>query len=336
MSDQTYRENYSSLDGAIVINKSPGFTSTQYLEKVKTIVNQKLRKFYKEQGRVGELIEKAGHTGTLDPNASGVLVIFLNNSTKLIPFINKNKSYMCEIIIGKETDTIDLSGNTLRELKVDREQANEIIKKIESLLPEYIRKFSQHPPVYSSKKIQGKRLYELASSINTTIFKEKIDTVYINSIKIIGYYYFLDYYRIQIEIDCSQGTYVRSIVKDISDKINVPLTLSFLVRKNSNNFTLSQSLTIEELKNSSNITDYIIKQDEILNEFPFVVINDRTVFKVRNGHSFINQNIIHIEKKGKYNDRNIFMVKDRRKENLAVAQSDNLINFKVKRVLKPY
>ncbi|MCS7244190.1 MAG: tRNA pseudouridine(55) synthase TruB [Candidatus Calescibacterium sp.] len=324
------------VDGAIVINKSPGFTSTQYLEKVKTIVNQKLRKIYKEQGITGEFIEKAGHTGTLDPNASGVLVIFLNKSTKIIPFINKNKSYICEIILGKETDTIDNTGKTIKEIAINTEKAQKIAKDIEELLPTYIGKFNQSPPVYSSKKVQGKRLYELAPTLQSTIFQEKSNIVYIHSIKILNHYEFLNYQRIQMEIECSQGTYVRSIIKDISDKINFPLTLSFLVRKNSNNFTLSNSITIEELKNSENIVDKIIKLQDILNDFPFVIVNDKTVFRVRNGHSFSNQNTIHIEKKGKYNDRNIFVVKDRKKEFLALAQSDNMINFKVKKVLKPY
>ncbi|MCX7758984.1 MAG: tRNA pseudouridine(55) synthase TruB [bacterium] len=325
-----------SLDGAIVINKSPGFTSTQYLEKVKTIVNQKLRKIYKEQGITGEFIEKAGHTGTLDPNAAGVLVILLNKSTKIIPFINKNKSYVCEIILGKETDTIDNTGKTIKEVEINKEKAQKIVKDIEELLPTYIGKFNQSPPVYSSKKVQGKRLYELAPILQSTIFQEKSNIVYIHSIKILNHYEFLNYQRIQVEIECSQGTYVRSIIKDISDKINFPLTLSFLVRKNSNNFTLSNSITIEELKNSENIVDKIIKLQDILNDFPFVIVNDKTVFKVRNGHSFSSQNTIHIEKKGKYNDRNIFIVKDRKKEFLALAQSDNMINFKVKKVLKPY
>ncbi|MCS7165180.1 MAG: tRNA pseudouridine(55) synthase TruB [Candidatus Calescibacterium sp.] len=325
-----------SIDGALVINKAPGFTSTQYLEKVKTILNQKLRKIYKEQGITGELVEKAGHTGTLDPNASGVLVIFLNKSTKIIPFINKNKSYVCEVILGKETNTIDNTGETINEIKISKEDAEKVVKDIDAILPSYIGKFNQLPPVYSSKKIQGKRLYEIAQHMDSPIFKEKSNVVYIYSIKIINHYYFRDYYRIQIEVDCSQGTYVRSIIKDISQKVNLPMTLSFLVRKNSNNFTLADSITIEELKNSTNVIDKIIKFEKILENFPFVIVNDKTVFKVRNGHSFTSQNTIYIEKKGKYHDRNVFVVKDRKKDFLAIAQSDDMINFKTRKVLKPY
>lgn len=324
------------IDGILVVNKPPGFSSTQYLEKVKTILNQKLRKFYKEQGIVGDLVEKAGHSGTLDPSAAGILVIFINKATKLLPFINKNKSYIFEVIVGKETDTLDNTGKITKEIKIDNNLFQEVIKKMEDILPSYVGKFSQLAPAYSSKKIKGKKLYELAPTLNKTLIEEKISNIHIYSLKLIDSYYFRNEYRIQLEMDCSQGTYVRSIIKDIADKIGVPLTLGFLVRKNSNDFTLEDSLTIEEIKNSSNILEKIFKFEDYLNNFPFVIVNDRTVFKVRNGHSFTIQNVIYTEKKGKYNDKNIFTVKDRKKEILAIAQSDNLINFKIKKVLKPY
>ncbi len=324
------------IDGVLAINKPPGFSSTHYLEKIKTIINQKLRKLYKDQGIVGDLVEKAGHSGTLDPSASGVLVIFINKATKIIPYISKNKSYIYEVLVGKETDTLDNSGKTIREVKIDSQKIKEIVHSIENILPSYIGKFNQVAPVYSSKKFQGKRLYELASNLATTVFEQKTNTVYIYSLKILDYYYFNDYYRIRFEMDCSQGTYVRSIIKSISDKIDTPLTLSFLVRKNSNDFSIQDTITIEELKNSNDVTNNILKIDDYLNNFPFVIVNDRTVFKVRNGHNFLNQNLIHIEKKGRYADKNIFVVKSRKKDILAIAYSDNLINFKIKKVLKPF
>ncbi|MFN4220095.1 MAG: tRNA pseudouridine(55) synthase TruB [bacterium] len=324
------------IDGILAVNKSPGFSSTQYLEKIKTILNQKLRKFYKEQGITGDLVEKAGHSGTLDPNAAGVLVIFINKATKLLPYISKNKSYIFEVIVGKETDTLDTLGKITKEIKIDNTSFQEITKKIEDLLPSYLGKFTQLTPAYSSKKIKGKKLYELAQILNKTLIEEKTTTVYIYSLKLIDNYYFRNEYRIQLEMDCSQGTYVRSVIKDIGDKIGVPLTLAFLVRKSSNDFTLEEAFTIEEIKNSPNIFEKILKVEDYLNNFPFVIVNDKTVFKVRNGHSFTVQNVIHTEKKGKYNDKNIFVVKDRKKETLAIAYSDNLINFKIKKVLKPY
>lgn len=324
------------IDGVIVVNKSPGFSSTQYLEKVKIIINQKLRRYYKEQGIVGELVEKAGHSGTLDPNAAGVLAIFINKATKIIPFISKNKSYIFEAILGKETETLDNLGKTTKEIKIDEKLFQESIKNIQEILPAYIGKFNQLTPAYSSKKVKGKKLYEVAKSLNSNLFKEKITTVYIYSLKLIDSYYFNGYYRVQLEMECSQGTYVRSIIKDMGDKIGIPLTLSFLVRKNSNDFSIDETVTIEELKNATNIFEKIIKLENYLHSFPFVIINDRTIFKVRNGHDFSSQNLIHIEKKGKFADKNIFVVKDRKKEILAIAYSDNLINFKVKKVLKPY
>jgi len=323
------------VDGAIVVNKAPGFSSTQYCEKIKTIINQKLRKLY--SGKTIELIEKAGHTGTLDPAASGVLVILLNKATKIIPFLSKNKAYTFEVIIGKETDTLDNSGKTIREIPI--EKIDPIIKQIENILPSYIGKFNQKAPLYSSKKIQGQRLYKIARSQESNqqnIIEQKTNTVTIQSFKLISYYKHLNYYRAQLEVECSQGTYIRSIIQDLSEKINFPLTLSFLVRKNSNNFTLSQALTIEKIKNSQQINELIIPLEEILNNFQFVIVNDRAIFKVRNGHDFINQHVIYLEKKGIYNDKNTFVVKDRKKENLAIAISNDTISFKVKKVLKPF
>jgi len=326
------------LNGAIIVNKAPGFTSTQYTEKIKTIINQKLRKLYK--GQTIELIEKAGHTGTLDPAASGVLVILINNATKIIPFLSKEKSYTFEIIIGKETDTLDNCGQTIKEITISN--INPIIKKIEEILPSYIGKFTQKAPLYSSKKIQGQRLYQIARNIQnntdnlTESINQKINTVNINSVKVISHYYQNNYHRAQLEIECSQGTYIRSFIQDLSEKIQVPLTLSFLVRKNSNNFTIQQALTIEKIKNENIIENLIIPLENILNNFSFAIVNDKSVFKVRNGHSFSNQQIIYLEKKGIYNDKNIFVVKDRKKENIAIAISNDTINFKVKKVLKPF
>ncbi|MFN3995420.1 MAG: tRNA pseudouridine(55) synthase TruB, partial [bacterium] len=260
------------IDGVLAVNKSPGFSSTQYLEKIKTILNQKLRKFYKEQGITGDLVEKAGHSGTLDPNAAGVLVIFINKATKLLPYISKNKSYIFEVIVGKETDTLDTLGKITKEIKIDNTSFQEITKKIEDLLPSYLGKFTQLTPAYSSKKIKGKKLYELAQILNKTLVEEKTTTVYIYSLKLIDNYYFRNEYRIQLEMDCSQGTYVRSVIKDIGDKIGVPLTLAFLVRKSSNDFTLEEAFTIEEIKNSPNIFEKILKVEDYLNNFPFVIV----------------------------------------------------------------
>ncbi|MEN3014553.1 MAG: tRNA pseudouridine(55) synthase TruB [bacterium] len=325
-----------TLDGAIVVNKSPGFTSTQYVEKIKTIINQKLRRIYRQTQSVGDLVEKAGHTGTLDPNAAGILVILLNKATKIIPYLSKHKTYSCEIILGKETDTLDTSGKVINQVNITPETASQIVKQIENLLPQYIGKFTQYAPSYSAKKIKGIRMYQIAPKLQQQLVQQKSNIVYIYSIKLLDHYFFNNHHRIQLEIECSQGTYVRSIIKDISQKINIPLTLSFLVRKNSNNFTLSQSVTIEEIKQTPNISDLIIPLTTILENFSYVIVNDKTVFKVRNGHSFSNQNIIHLEKKGIYNDKNIFIVKDRRKEILAICQSDDCINFKIRKVLKPY
>jgi len=318
------------LSGFIIINKVPGFSTTNYTDKIKKIINNKLRSIYLENGIIGELVEKAGHTGSLDPFAIGVIVIAINDATKIIQFLNKQKKYIAEIQIGISTDTYDISGQIIKQEKYTKTEINKIIKSIESYLSNFIGKIEQSPPPFSAKKIQGKRAYKLARE-NLTNINLKKHTVYIQNLSIINQY--KD--KLTIQVECSEGTYIRSLVNDISNLINIPLTLSFLVRINSNNFDISNSYTIEEIKNSADL-NFIIPLNNILDNFSKVVIQDKYIFKVRNGHHFTKSLTITLNKKGIYNDRNIFTVMDKKRNHLAIAYSDNDINFKIKRVLMPF
>ena len=320
----------NSINGFVVLNKAPGFSTTNYTEKLKKIINNKLRSTYQIKS---ELIEKAGHTGTLDPFASGVIVIALNNATKIIPFLSKQKKYIAEITIGISTDTYDISGKILKQQKYTKKEIQEIINLINDSLKNFIGKIEQSPPPFSAKKIKGKRMYQIAKSEPQSLqtLTTKKHTVYIEKITVINQY--KD--KLILEISCSEGTYVRTLINDISNLINIPLTLSFLVRTNSNNFEISQSYTIEEIKNSKDL-NFILPVDKVLDEFAKVIIQDRAVFKVRNGHNFHKNETITIYKKGTLNDKNIFSVMDKKRTHLAIAYSDNDINFKIKRVLLPY
>jgi len=318
------------LNGFIIINKVPGFSTTNYTDKIKKIINNKLRSIYLKSGIIGELVEKAGHTGSLDPFASGVIVIAINDATKIIQFLNKQKKYIAEIQIGISTDTYDISGQIIKKEKYTKTEINKIIKSIESSLSNFIGKIEQTPPLFSAKKIQGKRAYQLARE-NLTNTNLKKHTVYIQNISIINQY--KD--RLTIQVECLEGTYIRSLVNDISNLINIPLTLSFLVRINSNNFDISQSYTIEEIKSSKDL-NFILPLNSVLDNFSKAVIQDKYIFKVRNGHHFTKSSTITLNKNGIYNDKNIFTVMDKKRNHLAIAYSDNDINFKIKRVLMPF
>jgi tRNA pseudouridine55 synthase len=318
------------LSGFIIINKVPGFSTTNYTDKIKKIINNKLRSIYLGKGVIGDLVEKAGHTGSLDPFASGVIVIAINDATKIIQFLNKQKKYIAEIQIGISTDTYDISGQIIKQEKYTKTEIIKIIKSIESSLSNFIGKIQQSPPPFSAKKIQGKRAYELARQ-NLTNINLKKHTVYIQNISIINQY--KD--KLTIQVECSEGTYIRSLVNDISNLINIPLTLSFLVRINSNNFDISNSYTIEEIKNSQDL-NFIIPLNNVLDNFSKVVIQDKYIFKVRNGHHFTKISTITLNKNGIYNAKNIFTVMDKKRNHLAIAYSDNDINFKIKRVLMPF
>ncbi len=325
----------NKLSGIVLINKVPGFSTTNYSEKIKKIINNKLRSIYSKEGIVGELVEKIGHTGSLDPFASGVIVLAINDATKIIQFLNKQKKYIAEIQIGISTDTYDISGQIIKQQKYTKQELNRIIDLISSTLNNFIGRIEQLPPPFSAKKIEGKRAYQLARQKHNTTLLEKIKLkkhiVYIESITILNQY--KD--RLTLEISCSEGTYIRSLVNDISQLIDIPLTLSFLVRTNSNNFGISQSYTLEEIKNLDNL-DFLLPLNTILDNFSKVVIQDKYIFKVRNGHSFNKTSTITLNKNGLFNDKNIFTVMDKKRNHLAIAYSDNDINFKIKRVLMPY
>lgn len=329
--------NYINLNGFVLINKVPGFSTTNYSEKIKKIINNKLRLIYSREGLIGDLVEKVGHTGSLDPFASGVIVLAINDATKVIQFLSKQKRYIAEVLIGISTDTYDISGQIIKQQRYTKQELSKIVDLISSSLINFIGEVEQTPPPFSAKKIKGKRAYQLAREIsqhNTTLLDEiklKKHTVYIENITIINQY--KD--RLVLEVSCSEGTYIRSLVNDISNLIDIPLTLSFLVRTNSNNFEISQSYTLEEVKNSENL-NFLLPLNVVLDNFSKVVIQDRYIFRVRNGHSFSKSSIIALNKNGVFSDKNIFTVMDKKRNHLAIAYSDNDINFKIKRVLMPY
>ena len=184
------------MEGILVINKPKGFTSQDVVSKVKRILNAK----------------KAGHTGTLDPLATGVLPVLIGNYTKLSKYlIEHDKIYRAKIKFGEKRETGDLEGEVIEKSEV---KVNDI-EKIKSVLSSMIGKQMQTPPMYSAIKVNGKKLYEYARS------GEKVD-VPPREIEI----YKLDFIDfneekqiLEIEVSCSKGTYIRTLCEDISEKL---------------------------------------------------------------------------------------------------------------------
>ena len=185
------------MDGILIVNKPKNYTSNDIVNKVKRILNTKV-----------------GHTGTLDPNATGVLPLLLGKGTKFSKYlINHDKKYVATLQLGIKTSTADIEGDIIEKKDVDKKLFNKNI--IEKTLESFIGKQIQTPPIYSAIKIKGKKLYEYArSNTEVEIPKREIE---IYSIKLISTN--IEENKIVFEVECSKGTYIRSLCEDIAKKL---------------------------------------------------------------------------------------------------------------------
>lgn len=245
------------MDGIIIINKPKGYTSHDVVNKVRKIFNTK----------------KVGHTGTLDPNATGVLPILLGKATKLSNYLTEhNKTYIATIKLGEKRDTGDSEGKVI-EIKETKEPLEEDVKKV---LNSFLGKQLQTPPIYSAIKIQGKKLYEYArAGIQIEIPKREIEIYSINleSIKNL---------EIKFTVTCSKGTYIRTLCEDIANKLDTIGYMKELIRTKVDRFSIEDSYTIEQLEGSiENVK--IISIEELFKENLKVVLDEEKLKLFLNG-----------------------------------------------------
>lgn len=233
----------------ILVNKESGISSNSVVNKLKYIVGA----------------EKAGHLGTLDVLATGLLPVTINKATKLFDyFLNKDKAYKAIFTFGKTTDTLDLEGEIVGT-------DDKVVSKdmIERVLPHFIGKFEQMPPVYSAKKVNGKKAYDLARKGESVELKPKLIEIY--DLKLIKQ---VEKNSFEFEIHCSSGTYIRSLCRDMADKLSTCGVMSNLQRTKCGIFDIKNSFTIDEIKNNKfdvvdieNVFDYQkihLTQDEYM------------------------------------------------------------------------
>ncbi len=225
------------MDGIILINKTKGCTSHDVVNKIKHLLN-----------------EKVGHTGTLDPNATGLLPILIGQGTKLSYYlINHDKEYEVTLKLGIKTDTADSEGNIIEEQNVDNSIIN--VGNIENTLKSFIGKQEQVPPMYSAIKVNGKKLYEYArKNIKVEIKPRKIE-IYNISLKEINQ----NEKTINFTVHCSKGTYIRSLCEDIAKKMGTIGYMKELNRTKVGIFNIEDSIRIEELENNINDKQYLEK-----------------------------------------------------------------------------
>lgn len=241
--------------GIIAVNKPKDWTSFDVVNKIKRLLK----------------IKRVGHLGTLDPMATGVLLVTVGKATKLFDYFqNKNKTYLAKFEFGYETDTLDITGKITK--KTDTLPSIDDIKKS---INKFIGEIEQVPPKYSAKNINGKRAYQLAR--NNEEFELKPKLVKIDDIKIVDYSNNI----LTVIISCGSGTYIRSICRDLAEKLNSYATMIELVRTDVGRINLKNCVNIQEL-DESNIRNYIIKLDKML-DIPIFSNNSQTTSKLLNG-----------------------------------------------------
>ncbi len=221
-------------------------------------------------------VKKAGHTGTLDPMATGVLVIMLGNCTRFIDFLpESDKSYTARVLLGKRTDTLDITGKVLEEKDV-----NVTDNEIKEICEKFIGETMQVPPMFSALQKNGVRLYDLArKGIEVERTPRKIN---IKELKAYGF----DGASFYIDVTCSAGTYIRSLADDIGNALGTYACLTELRRTMANGFSADCALTLEEIEKhieTGDIEKYILPVENALSFYEAVTVSDSQSVRFRNG-----------------------------------------------------
>lgn len=239
------------MNGILIVNKSDGFTSRDVVNKLSKVFNTK----------------KIGHTGTLDPIAKGVLVVILGKYTKLCEDLTQTyKEYIATFKLGILTDTLDITGNV-----IDEKSCNVSEEEIRNVISSYKCVYDQEVPIYSSVKINGRKLYEYArNGEEVTLPKREVD---IKSIEV------LEINKDIIKIKClvSKGTYIRSLIRDIGESLNTHATMVDLIRTKQGIFDIKDSYTIEDIENGNY---KLINIEDVLD---LCVINNEYIKEATNG-----------------------------------------------------
>ncbi len=244
------------MDGVILVDKEKGISSFDVIRKLKKILN----------------IKSIGHAGTLDPLATGILIIMIGKATALSNYLmGKDKVYICDILLGVKTNTYDVDGDVIstHEPKVNMRDIERSIEKLISM-------DTQKPPIYSAIKVNGRKAYEFARKNVEVDLKKRNIKIY--SIDILG---FLDN-TLKLKVHSSKGTYIRSIANDLGDMLGCGACISDLRRVQSGNFFIEDCVKVNCLK-AENIEDHLILPEKILNEYDVIKLSNEYNKRLSNG-----------------------------------------------------
>ena len=255
------------MDGIIIVNKEKGYTSNDVVQIIKKTFN-----------------EKVGHTGTLDPMATGVLPILVGKGTLLSKYlINHDKIYVATLKIGIKTDTGDITGDVIKESKVDAS----ILKKenVLNALEKIKGKQEQVPPMYSAIKVNGKKLYEYARKGLTIDIQPRLINIY--NIELINID--VENKEIQFKVECSKGTYIRTLCEKIAENLGTIGTMSSLNREKVGKFEISQAIKIEEIKENFDLNN-LISIEKFFQDKNIIRLSPRSFIAFINGVKLMDDN----------------------------------------------
>ncbi len=317
----------SDIEGLIVLNKPKGYTSNDCIAVIKRGLHPK----------------KIGHTGTLDVNATGVLVCLLGNATKCQELLMKKgtKIYEAELIIGVSTDTEDATGKILNVDTIDN--IDSIRNKINESIKSFIGTYDQVPPMYSAKKVAGKKLIDMVRK--GVVIDRKACKVSIDDISILDERHekvtiderAIDVYKYKLRITCSKGTYIRTLCKDIGEKIGLASCMGDLIRVKNGDFNIEDSISLDDVKMRIDSGDYsFIKPCYYLDKETAVTFGKFDTLHI--GHKLIIETLVEEAKRSNLvsvamivgdNGDNEILSHDQRISKLKYLEIDKIVNYKL-------
>ncbi len=235
------------MNGILVINKDSKMTSHDVVNQIRKIFNTK----------------KVGHLGTLDPLATGVLLVCLNEATKIGPFVDHlTKTYLATICLGKSSDTFDLEGNITEEVSIDKVDE----KKVDEVLKNFQGSYLQTPPIFSAIKVNGKKLYEYArANEKVEIPKRNVEIYSIKRVSDFSYRNHCCYFDIEVAV--SSGTYIRSLCYDIGQALQIPALMAYLCRTRVGKFRIDDAYKIDDVINQKY---KLYNMLDLLDDYPII------------------------------------------------------------------
>lgn len=298
-----------SINGVLLIHKEKEFTSFDVVAVVRKCLSQK----------------KAGHTGTLDPNATGILPVLLGTATKAQDIIPcQDKRYIADFKLGIATDTLDIWGEVIEE-----KPAHCTAEEIEKALKAFRGRIEQLPPMYSAVSIDGKRLYQYAREGKEVARTPRAVTVY--TLDLIRFDEKMQSGR--LEIACSKGTYVRSLIDDIARSLGAVGVMTDLIRSEACDYSLCDAITLDQLKaitQNGEIDEsapYWRSVESLFDVYPALTVSDKQAHRFKNGNPL---DVARTEIKNTAEDQKIYRVKDREGNflSLGIVQDDMIKMYK--------